>query len=132
MAIRGTKQVEGDCPHCGTVEIACAWFAPVERARDATNGGFISDQNDRAGEQVELEPRRVTVHELVVHDVRLGADHVGIGTDIEGVGLSWSVNNYSHVRSLVDALQELELPASAIEKVASGNYARVLKAALKG
>jgi membrane dipeptidase len=62
----------------------------------------------------------------------LGADHVGIGTDIEGVGLGWSVNNYSHVRSVVDALQDLKMPASAIEQVAGGNYARVLKAALKG
>ena len=62
----------------------------------------------------------------------LGADHVGIGTDIEGVGTSWSVNDYSHVRSVVDALQDLKLPPSAIEQVAGGNYARVLKAALKG
>jgi membrane dipeptidase len=62
----------------------------------------------------------------------LGADHVGIGTDIEGVGTSWSVNDYSHVRSVVDALQDLKLPESAIEQVAGGNYARVLKAALKG
>jgi membrane dipeptidase len=62
----------------------------------------------------------------------LGADHVGIGTDIEGVGTGWSVNNYSHVRSVVDALVDLKLPASAIEKVACGNYARVLKAALSG
>jgi len=60
----------------------------------------------------------------------LGADHVGIGTDIEGVGTSWSVNNYSHVRSVIDALQDLKLPARAIEQVASGNYARVLRAAL--
>jgi membrane dipeptidase len=62
----------------------------------------------------------------------LGADHVGIGTDIEGVGTSWSVNNYAHVRSVVEALQDMKLPASTIEQVASGNYARVLKAALKG
>ena len=61
----------------------------------------------------------------------LGADHVGIGTDIEGVGANWSVNNYSHVRRVVDALQDLGLPASAIEQVACGNYARVLRAALK-
>jgi membrane dipeptidase len=60
----------------------------------------------------------------------LGADHVGIGTDIEGVGTSWSVNNYSHVRSVIEALQDLKLPASAIEQVASGNYARLLRAAL--
>ena len=61
----------------------------------------------------------------------LGAEHVGLGTDLEGVGQSWSVNNYSHVRSVVDALADLKLPAGAIEKVAYGNYARVLKAALK-
>jgi membrane dipeptidase len=62
----------------------------------------------------------------------LGADHVGIGTDIEGVGAGWSVNNYADVRSVVDALQEMKLPASAIEQVACANYARVLKAALQG
>jgi membrane dipeptidase len=61
----------------------------------------------------------------------LGADHVGIGTDIEGVGTSWSVNDYADVRNVVEALQDLKLPASAIEQVAGGNYARVLKAALK-
>lgn len=62
----------------------------------------------------------------------IGADHVGIGSDVEGVGTNWSVDNYSHVRSVVDALQDMKLPASAIEQVACGNYARVLKAALKG
>ena len=51
-------------------------------------------------------------------------------TDIEGVGTSWSVNSYAQVRSVVDALQDLKLPARTIEQVASGNYARVLKAAL--
>src|SRR5205809_156324 len=60
----------------------------------------------------------------------LGADHVGIGTDIEGVGTSWSVNGYAHVRGVVDALQDLKLPATAVERVAGGNYARVLGAAL--
>ena len=62
----------------------------------------------------------------------LGAEHVGIGTDIEGVGTNWSVNDYAHVRSVVDALQNLKLPERAIEQVAGGNHARVLKAALKG
>ena len=62
----------------------------------------------------------------------LGADHVGLGTDIEGVGANWSVNDYSHVRSVVEALEGLKLPASAIEQVAGGNYARVLKTALNG
>ncbi|MCE9659715.1 MAG: membrane dipeptidase [Burkholderiales bacterium] len=60
----------------------------------------------------------------------LGADHVAIGTDIEGVGSSWSVNDYSHVRKVVEALQDMKLPGSVVEKVAFANYARVLKTAL--
>ena len=61
----------------------------------------------------------------------LGADHVAIGTDIEGVGANWSVNTYAHVRSVVEALQAAKLPSSTVEKVAFANYARVLRSALK-
>ena len=69
--------------------------------------------------------------ELVKLVEQLGADHVAIGTDIEGVGPNWSVNTYAHVRAVVEALQQAKLPSSTIEKVAYANYARVLKAALK-
>jgi membrane dipeptidase len=62
---------------------------------------------------------------------KLGADHVAMGTDIEGVGRNWAVNGYAHVRTVIDALEEAKLPSAAIEKVAYANYARVLKAALK-
>jgi membrane dipeptidase len=62
----------------------------------------------------------------------LGADHVALGTDIEGVGRNGSVNDYSQVRKVVEALQEMKLPGSVIDKVAYANYARVLKAALSG
>ena len=61
----------------------------------------------------------------------LGADHVGLGTDIEGVGSGWSVNHYGHVRDVISALQEMRLPSATIEKVAFRNYARVLRSALR-
>ena len=61
---------------------------------------------------------------------QLGADHVGLGTDIEGLGPGWAVDDYSGLRDVVDHLQALKLPASTIERVAFGNYARVLKAVL--
>jgi membrane dipeptidase len=61
----------------------------------------------------------------------LGADHVGIGTDMEGVGAGWSVNDYVHVRSVIDALQDMKLPSGVIEQVAYANYARVLRTALR-
>lgn len=62
---------------------------------------------------------------------KLGPDHVALGTDIEGVGANWSVNDYGHVRSVVDHLQTMKLDSSIIERVAYRNYARVLKAALE-
>ena len=61
----------------------------------------------------------------------IGADHVGFGTDIEGVGPNWVINDYGHLRRVVEHLQEMKLPASVVEKVAYANYARVLKAVLK-
>ncbi|MBV8032104.1 MAG: membrane dipeptidase [Betaproteobacteria bacterium] len=60
---------------------------------------------------------------------KIGADHVAIGTDIEGMGRDWTVNSYGEVRGMIDYLQELKLPEATIEKVACGNYARVLKSA---
>jgi microsomal dipeptidase-like Zn-dependent dipeptidase len=62
---------------------------------------------------------------------KLGADHVAFGTDIEGVGPNWAVNHYGHVRTVVDHLLDMKLGASVIERVAFGNYARVLKAVLR-
>ena len=62
----------------------------------------------------------------------LGADHVALGTDIEGVGNDWSVNSYAHVREVVGHLEAMKLEASVIERIAYRNYARVLKAVLKG
>jgi membrane dipeptidase len=78
-------------------------------------------QNDQFGYAAEL----ARLVELI------GADHVAMGTDIEGVGSNWSVNTYAHVRAVVDALQAAKLPAATVQKVAFANYARVLRSALK-
>ena len=78
-------------------------------------------QNDQAGYARELA-------NLVN---QIGADHVALGTDIEGVGPNWSVNTYADVRAVIQALEAAGMPASTVEKVAFANYARVLKAALK-
>ena len=74
--------------------------------------------------------RQAYARELAKLIDRIGADHVAFGTDIEGVGPNWTLNDYGHVRSVVDSLQDMKLPASVIERVAYANYARVLKAAL--
>jgi membrane dipeptidase len=61
----------------------------------------------------------------------LGPDHVAIGTDIEGLGPNFVVNTYEELRAVIAALEAHKLSASVIERVAYGNYARVLNAALK-
>ena len=61
---------------------------------------------------------------------KIGAEHVGLGTDMEGVGKNWSVNDYAGVRDVLQQLERMKLPAGTIERIAYRNYARVLKAAL--
>lgn len=82
------------------------------------------------GWSVGLGDTRAYARELASLVDRIGADHVALGTDIEGVGRFWSVNDYGHVRGVIDALQDLKLGASVVERVAYANYARVLKSAL--
>ena len=61
---------------------------------------------------------------------RLGEDHIAIGSDLHGVGPNWSVNDYGHVRTVVDTLQDMKLASGVVEKLAYANYVRVLKAAM--
>ncbi len=60
----------------------------------------------------------------------IGPDHVAFGTDIEGMGPNWTVNDYGHLRKVVDHLYEMKVDPSVIERLAYKNYARVLRAAL--
>ncbi len=76
--------------------------------------------------------RRAYARELASLVDRIGAEHVAIGSDIEGLGRFWAVDDYGQLREVVELLEAMKLPASTIEKLAWRNYARVLKAALKG
>ena len=87
--------------------------------------------NPRAGWRVGARDTRAYARELADLVDKIGREHVAFGTDIEGVGPNWSVNDYSGVRTVLDHLQQMRLPSETIERVAYGNYARVLKAALR-
>lgn len=60
----------------------------------------------------------------------LGPDAVALGTDLAGVGEYWSVGSYGDVRQVIQFLETQKLNTTTIEKVASLNFARVLKATL--
>ncbi len=61
----------------------------------------------------------------------LGEDHVAFGTDINGLGPFSVLSGYGDVRRVVEHWQRQGVADARIRKLAIGNYARVLKAALQ-
>jgi membrane dipeptidase len=82
------------------------------------------------GWKVGMQDRAGYAREVAKLVNMIGADHVAFGTDIAGVGSEWAINDYGHVREIVQLLEGQKLDAATIEKVAFGNFARVLKATL--
>jgi membrane dipeptidase len=61
----------------------------------------------------------------------LGDDHVAFGTDLNGLGPHCLLSGYGDLRGIVDRWQRKGIEEGRIRKLAIGNYARVLKAALQ-
>jgi microsomal dipeptidase-like Zn-dependent dipeptidase len=59
-------------------------------------------------------------------------EHVGFGTDMEGVWPSRMMNDYDDVRDVVDNLLKRGLSATTLHDVFIGNYVRVVKASMAG
>jgi membrane dipeptidase len=60
----------------------------------------------------------------------LGEDHVAFGTDMNALA-NPAINGYGDLRRVVDLLEQHKLPEVRIRRIAIGNYARVLKAAMR-
>ena len=60
----------------------------------------------------------------------LGDDHVGFGTDINGLGPNAALKTYVDVRRVVEHWQRAGVAERRIRKLAFENYARVLKTTL--
>jgi membrane dipeptidase len=93
--------------------------------------GFERPNYRRGGWPVGRDDPKGYAKVIAALVAQIGAEHVGIGTDLAGLGKSTSVDDYAGVRRVVEHLQEMKLPASTIERVAGGNYARALKDAFK-
>lgn len=62
----------------------------------------------------------------------LGEDHVAFGTDINGLGPNFIASTYAELQGAIAVWQRQSVPDTRIRKIASLNYARVLKAAMVG
>lgn len=119
---------------------ARTWFEAMKAERTAflQRNGF--DEHGREAEQFQQDYREkqpypyATLDELVAHFRHIiglvGADHVGIGSDFDGVGDSLPVGmkDVSHYPNLVAGLLGLGLSQQDIEGILGGNLMRVWRA----
>jgi membrane dipeptidase len=112
------------------------WMMPVWQARQlkldtakaiAAKGGVVGlwALGADVGSSVESYAKRM--REMA--DM-LGADHVGFGTDMNALSKP-AIRSFADLRRVVDLLQSEGMPRAHVEKIAIGNYARVLRSAFK-
>ena len=110
---------------------------------DKTEAAFIADplNPEKVAAWVEIQgrleamerPSYKDVADHIDHAVRvMGIDHVGVGTDYDGILVApEGLENVSKLPVLWQELSARGYSASDIEKVAGGNFLRVLEAAEK-
>ena len=102
---------------------------PLEMAKEiAQRGGVVGlwPLTPDVGKTVEAYADRML--ELVEW---LGEDHVAFGTDMNGLGPFSLLSGYADLKRVVDHWRQRGVNDTRIRKLAIGNYARVLKAALE-
>ena len=111
----------------------------LEDKADIVESGFISDPSDpdkyRAWveilQKLEALPRpsykRVVDH--IDHAVSVaGIDHVGIGSDFDGINVTpEGLEDISKIGIIFDEMHRRGYPDADIEKVAGGNFLRVMR-----
>jgi membrane dipeptidase len=138
----GTMQINFDCPYLSQrFEDETKAMAPELKPRFAA----IRKIEDPAKREAALDALHAeirakvpppTVQDVVAqidHAVKVGGiDHVGIGTDYDGVGcVPTGLESYDKFPSLTRALLEKGYSVEDIEKIYGGNLLRVMRAVEK-
>ena len=123
-------------------EPAMTWYEKMDEARDAflaANELEELDDPDAFRESYRAEhPFPFASMEDIVANIQhviglVGVEHVGIGSDFDGVGDSLPVGmkDVSEYPNLIEALLKLEYSVEDIAKIMGGNLMRVWRAAEK-
>lgn len=120
---------------------ANAWYERMDEARDAylEKNGLDEDSDEAAAFGKEYRRAHplpyATLDDVVVHFQHVielvGVDHVGIGSDFDGVGDSLPVGmkSVADYPNLIEALLKLEYSVDDIAAIMGGNLLRVWRAA---
>lgn len=135
----GTMQINFDCDYLSQrYNDAAKALRPQYKARFAEARKIADpDAREKAQDAIEAEmngkltpPTLQDVVANIDHAVQIGGvDHVGIGTDFDGVGCVPSdLGSYDKFPALTRALLEKGYSAEDIEKIYGGNLLRVMRA----
>lgn len=117
----------GPAPHPGLIIWKARQLALADARAIARAGGVVGlwGLSLDVGSSVEAYAGRM----LQMADW-LGDQHVGFGSDINGLGPNATIKSYSDLRHTVEIWQRRKAPDARIRGLAGDNYARVLKAAM--
>jgi membrane dipeptidase len=120
-------------------------FGPRESAMEKANArkidsisaaipekGFVNEQYTAEALHDEYAPFRPTLATLMKHfdyvAKLIGVDHVGIGSDFDGIGVTPSgMDDVSYLPAITDELLKMGYSADDVRKILGGNFLRVLK-----
>jgi len=81
----------------------------------------------RSGVDRDVPLTQITAHiDYIVQ--RIGVDHVAFGSDFDGAETPYALHDVTGLPLLIEALRESGYDEDAIDKMASGNWLRVLEA----
>ena len=100
----------------------------------AAGGGLVGINFDTGslreygGDDAETPVERIAEHARYVAD-RCGVDHVALGSDFDGATMPAEVSDAAGLPRVLEALEGAGFDALEVDRIASGNWRRVLTAA---
>lgn len=123
------SSVTSALPHAGLITWRARQLPLIDGKAIAAAGGVVGlwVLRQDIGPSIDDYARRL----LQMADW-LGDEHVAFGTDINGLGPNFILKTYAELRQVIDIWQQQGVPQQRMRNIAGLNYARVLKAAMRG
>jgi membrane dipeptidase len=99
----------------------------------AAGGGLVGINFDvgalreDGADDADTPPERIAEHARYVAD-RVGVDHVALGSDFDGATMPAAVGDASGLPAVLAALEAVGFEGDEIDRIAAGNWRRVLAA----
>lgn len=108
-------------------------LSPEQARRIAARGGVVGlwSVGVPSDSGYPLYSVRSYANEIMRMVDLLGPEAVAFGTDIDGAGRNPVLTHYADLREVVENLAKRGLPEAALHNICIGNYARVLKNAMR-